>query len=73
MSRGSGAWMAKSGSATEGGIRSLGKWNPQVLAGCYLTSLPQSALRTMGGLSPEEDILTYKELQLILHKCYSVD
>ena len=47
------AWMAYPGGGTEGGIRSLGRWNPQALAGCYLTSLPWPVLKTMAGFLPE--------------------
>ena len=53
IGRGSGARMAERGGATEGDIRRLGRWNSQALAGCYLTSLPWLALRTMAGFPPE--------------------
>ena len=50
---GSGAQMAELDGATEGDIRQLGRWNSQALAGCYLTSLPWLALRTMARFPPE--------------------
>jgi Centromere DNA-binding protein complex CBF3 subunit, domain 2 len=34
IGRGSGAWMAELGGASEGDIRRLGRWNSQALAGC---------------------------------------
>ena len=53
IDRGSDAQMAELGGATERDIRQLGRWNSQALAGCYLTSLPQPALRTMARFPPE--------------------
>ena len=53
IGRGSGAQMEELTDATEGDIRCLGRWISQALAGCYLTSLPWPAIRTMAGFPPE--------------------
>ena len=73
IDRGSGARMAELDEATEGGIRWLGRWNSQALAGCYLTSLPRPALRTMAGFPPERGYFHIIELQWTLYKFYSAD
>ena len=53
IGRGSGAQMAELGGSSEGDIRRLGRWNSQALVGCYLTSLPCPAQRTMAGFPPK--------------------
>ena len=57
---GAGVWMAEFGSATEGNIRHIEKWNSQTLAGCYLTSLHWPALRTVSGFPSERGYFDIK-------------
>ena len=63
VGRGSGAQMAELGGASEGDIRKLGRWNSQALVGCYVTSLPWPALRTIVGFPPERGDFHIKGLQ----------
>lgn len=44
--------MAELAGANESDIRRLGRWNNQALAGCYLSALPRSGMRTMAGFPP---------------------
>lgn len=53
INRGSGARMAELGGASEADIRRLGRWNTQAMEGCYLTSLPRGAMRTLAGFPQE--------------------
>ena len=52
--------MAELGEVTEEDIRHLGRQSSQTLDGCYLTSLPWPAEKTMAGSPLERDYFHIK-------------
>ena len=65
IGRESSANTAELGGASEGDIRRLGRWNSQALVGCYVTSLPWPALRTMARRLPKRGYFHIKRAAIV--------
>lgn len=53
ITRGSAVKIAELHGTSEGECRRLGRWNNQAMEGCYLSSIPREAVRSLAGFPPK--------------------